>query len=213
MSGAQRDDVATLLHDVHWAVAQELEATELVPMLEKLVSRAAPESHAGVFARQFLSELLVELSPWRAAVLARGVLQHHDDHRAWAVLGLAHTLLGHYQAAARAYRRAIQLHPTCASYLHNLGHLLDVALNQPRAALRHLAAAQRSAPNEDEIASSYAHALLRSGRLNAARDVLRRVFGDADAARVEPLLARWQQTSQSREAGPKPLNPDQFNPR
>lgn len=199
MSGAERDDVATLLHDVHWAVAQDLEASELIPMLEKLVSRAAPESHAGVFARQFLSELLVELKPWRAAVLARSVLKHEEDHRAWAVLGLAHTLLGHFQAAARAYRRAVQLHPTCASYRHNLGHLLDVALDQPRAALRHLESAHRSAPGEDEIASSYAHALLRSDREDDARRVLRRVFAGEDIDRVEPLLTRWQRRNQSND--------------
>src|SRR5690606_12065898 len=144
-----------------------------------------------------------ELNPWRAALLARSVLKHDDDHRAWAVLGLAHTLLGHFQAAARAYRRAIRLHPTCASYRHNLGHLLDVALNQPRAALRHLAEAHRSAPDEDEIASSYAHALLRSLRMDDARRVLKRVFGGEDADRVEPLLARWLKRDQASTAKAK----------
>ncbi|MEZ4374092.1 MAG: tetratricopeptide repeat protein [Polyangiaceae bacterium] len=172
-------------------MAQELEPIELVPMLEKLVSRAAPNSRAGVFARQFLSELLVERNPWRAALLAKSVLQHDDDHRAWAVLGLAHTLLGHFRSAARAYARAIQLHPTCASYRHNLGHLLDVALNRPHAALLHLARAHKSAPEEDEIASSYAHALVRASRLTEARKVLEGVFR-SDSPRIERLLARWQ---------------------
>lgn len=199
MSGAQPDDVATLLHDVHWAMAQELEPIELVPMLEKLVSRAAPASRAGVFARQFLSELLVEKNPWRAALLAKSVLQHDDDHRAWAVLGLAHTLLGHFRSAAKAYARAIQLHPTCASYRHNLGHLLDVALNRPHAALLHLARAYRSAPDEDEIASSYAHALVRASRLGEARRVLQGVFR-SDGQRIERLLARWQRTKHAGRA-------------
>lgn len=208
MSGAQPDDVATLLHDVHWAMAHELEPIELVPMLEKLVSRAAPASRAGVFARQFLSELLVEKNPWRAALLAKSVLQHDDDHRAWAVLGLAHTLLGHFRSAAKAYARAIQLHPTCASYRHNLGHLLDVALNRPHAALLHLARAHRSAPDEDEIASSYAHALVRASRLAEARRVLQGVFR-SDGQRIERLLARWQRTKDAGRAEQQAASADQ----
>ena len=88
------------------------------------------------FAKLRLSELIVGDAPFRAARLARDVLVRGESDRAWAVLGLAHTLLGNYRVAARSYRRALALAPDCGVYEHNLGHVLDVALNRPQDACR-----------------------------------------------------------------------------
>jgi Tfp pilus assembly protein PilF len=137
-----------------------------------------------------LSELIVGDAPFRAARLARDVLASGESDRAWAVLGLAHSLLGHYHVAARSYRRALALAPDCGVYEHNLGHVLDVALDRPRDALVHLERAHKSMPEESEIASSYAHALLRSKQPEKARELLlRAVKGEAEA---DEILKAWQ---------------------
>jgi Flp pilus assembly protein TadD len=118
------------------------------------------------------------------------VLAQGDDDRAWAVLGIAHTLLGNYQCAKRAYVRALALVPGCPWYSHNLGHLIDVALDRPREALVHLAAAYRAEPGETEVAASFAHALARAGRVSQARKVLRRAL-ENDGDRVDHWLNTW----------------------
>lgn len=182
------EEVACLLRDVEWALAHELGPRDLVPMLEKLVRHAPRASAASHFGRQCLSELIVEADPWRAAGLARGILEQTEDDRAWAVLGLAHTLMGHYRTAAKAYTHAVALSPSCASYHHNLGHLLDVALDRSQAALAHLATAYRAEPEEEEIAASYAHALLRTGQREQATQILKRALGQPKAER---LMAGW----------------------
>src|SRR6266487_1593279 len=49
------------------------------------------------------------------------------------------------------------------------GHLLDVALGRPNDAVGLLAEAYKREPKEPEIASSYAHALARAGKLAQAK--------------------------------------------
>lgn len=183
-------DLERMLTDVEWAISKQFAARDLVPMLENLVRAAPAASEAAYFAKLRLSELIVGGSPFRAARLARDVLVRGESDRAWAVLGLAHTLLGNYRAAARSYRRALALAPDCAVYEHNLGHVLDVALNRPHDALSHLARAHRALPFETEIASSYAHALLRSGQLDKARAMLRLAVKSPEEA--EEILKAWQ---------------------
>jgi tetratricopeptide (TPR) repeat protein len=183
-------DLDRLLNDVAWAMERGLGARDLIPMLEKVVARAPRGSRAALFAERELAERLVERAPWRAAVMARGVLAHGDDDRAWAVLGIAHTLLGNYRSAKKAYLRALALSPGCPWYSHNLGHLIDVALDRPREALSHLSAAYRAEPGEAEIAASFAHALARAGRVSEARRVLGRAL-DHDPARVDHWLNTW----------------------
>jgi len=165
-------DLERMLTDVEWAISKQFAARDLVPMLENLVRAAPAASEAAYFAKLRLSELIVGEAPFRAARLARDVLVSGESDRAWAVLGLAHTLLGNYRVAARSYRRALALAPDCGVYEHNLGHVLDVALDRPQDALPHLERAHRDLPEESEIASSYAHALLRSGQLDKARKLL-----------------------------------------
>jgi tetratricopeptide (TPR) repeat protein len=179
-----------MLTDVEWAMSKQFAARDLVPMLENLVRAAPAASEAAYFAKLRLSELIVGDAPFRAARLARDVLVRGESDRAWAVLGLAHTLLGNYRVAARSYRRALALAPDCGVYEHNLGHVLDVALNRPHDALAHLERAHRDLPEESEVASSYAHALLRSGQLDKARKLLALAVESPDEA--DGILKAWQ---------------------
>jgi tetratricopeptide (TPR) repeat protein len=183
-------DLDRLLNDVAWALERGLGARDLIPMLEKVVRRAPRGSGAALFAMRELAERLVEKAPWRAAVMARDVLAHGDDDRAWAVLGIAHTLLGNYRCARKAYLRALALSPGCPWYSHNLGHLIDVGFDRPREALSHLSVAYRAEPGEAEIAASFAHALARAGRVSEARRVLGPALED-DPARVDHWLNTW----------------------
>lgn len=161
-----------LLSEIRWAMEQGVDAGGLAPLLERLLVNSEPHSEERFFARQQLAELIVEQDPWRAAVLSRQSIREHEDDRSYAVLGLAFALMGHYKSAASAYRRALALEPACASYAHNLGHMLDVALNRPEEALRYLECAFDTEPCESEIAASYAHALFRTGQGEDARTVL-----------------------------------------
>lgn len=157
-------------------------------MLERLERHTPPASETNLFAKTQLAEVLISKEPWRAAILCREVLRHCENDRAWGVLGLAHSVLGNFRSATRAYRRALSLNPSCPSYSHNLGHLIDVAFGRPRQALPLLRAAYEAQPGDIEIAASYAHALLRCGQSSAARRVLVAAVGSAEA---ESLLARW----------------------
>lgn len=186
-------DVARLESDVVWALEQGLGPRDLVPMLERLRRHAAPGSPAACFACIELAEQLLPTRPWRAAVLARSVLGHVETDRAWAVQGLALAILGHYASAKAAFARALHLAPNCASYAHNLGHLLDVGLSRPRDALVWLERAHRLESRDPEIASSYAHALLGVGKVAAARRVLI-AARNLTPEEVDATLQRWTAT-------------------
>jgi hypothetical protein len=175
--------------NIAWAMRNGLTARELVPMFEKLLKCAPVGSKIAQLAKLHLAELFVEHDPWRAAVLARDVLRHGDDGRAWGVLGLAHTLLGNHRCARKAYWQALAVSPGCPSYAHNLGHLLDVVFDQPEEALWLLATAYRGAPGEVEVAASYAHALVRCHRWADARRVLSRAMGSGHD--VQATLNGW----------------------
>jgi len=192
-------DLERMLTDVEWAMSKQFAARDLVPMLENLVRAAPAASEAAYFAKLRLSELIVGDAPFRAARLARDVLVRGESDRAWAVLGLAHSLLGNYRVAARSYRRALVLAPDCGVYEHNLGHVLDVALNRPHDALAHLARAHRELPEESEIASSYAHALLRSGQPEKARQLLLKAVKSPEEA--TEILKAWQYANGNTPSG------------
>ncbi len=183
-------DIQRLQSDVEWALEKGLGPRDLVPMLERLNSHAPKGSAAACFAGRELAELVLATSPWRSAVLAREVLQHEDSDRTWAVLGLALSLLGHYASAKSCFAKALARSPACASYAHNLGHILDAGLGRPAEAVPWLARAFRARPRDAEVAASYAHALVRAGRKADARRVLDRALGtDSDLA--ASLLERW----------------------
>jgi tetratricopeptide (TPR) repeat protein len=179
-----------LIGDLNWARAHSLPPRELVPLLRRVVAVAPEGSQERRTARRELAELIVQKDPWLSARLAGDVLREEADERAFGVLGLAHTLLGNYRSAVRAYRRALELAPGAPEYEHNLGHLLDVALGRPLSALPHLRRAEAGLPGEPEIQSSLAHALLRVGRTKEATKLLERVF-DGDEQRVHATLASW----------------------
>ena len=198
MKGGERE-LDLLVSDARWALERQLEPRDLVPMLSSVLDRAEPGSPADLFARKHLAQLLVEHEPWQAARLAQDVLAHEPDHQAYAVLALSHTLLGHYRCAKKAYRQALALAPGCPAYAHNLGHLLDVALNRPADALPYLECAHRELPDESEVASSLAHALARADRRDEARTLLIQALqGDAD--RAEHLLQVWLRSNPAKPA-------------
>ncbi len=209
---AESDDVDTLRRNVESALRNALNADEVLPMLARLARSAEPESDAWILAHRHLAELAVDRDPWRSAIFARRVIHvDPDDDGAWAVLGLAQTLLGNFRYAASAYRKAIALAPQNPWYAHNLGHLLDVALGRPSDALSLLAEAYKHEPREGEIAASYAHALARTGKVAMAKKVLRRVVARGATAE-QMILWRWIEQGapdvKSRPAsGPTPPKP------
>ena len=184
-------DVERLRREVEQALRDSADAEDILPLLARLARAAAPESDAWIYAHRHLAELGVEHDPWRAALFARRVIARRpDDDGAWAVLGLAQSLLGNYRYAARAYERALALAPDNPWYAHNLGHLYDVALDRSADALPLLARATFAQPDEADIAASYAHALARCGKVAMAKRVLRRAIrrgGTAD----QMVLSRW----------------------
>src|SRR5258706_15941032 len=167
---AESEDIDTLRRNVEWALRNALDADEVLALLAKLARSAEPESAAWVLAPRHLAELAVDRDPWRLAIFARRVVNvDPDDDGAWAVLGLAQTLLGNYRYAVASYRRAIALAPQNPWYAHNLGHLLDVALGRPTDTLSRLAEAHNREPKEAAIPASYPHALARAGKLARAK--------------------------------------------
>src|SRR5580693_3234487 len=163
---AQQPESKRLRRDVEWALRRALDPSDVLPLLHRL-ARTAPEgSDESVFAHRQLAELLVERHPWRATLHARRALAARpDDDRACAVLALCQTMLGNYRFAVSAYHRALVSAPKNPWYAHNLGHLLDVALARPADALFWLRTAYGGAGQNAEIASSFAHALARAGKL------------------------------------------------
>jgi tetratricopeptide (TPR) repeat protein len=188
---ARPQQAQELRRQIEWTLARAIDPSDVLPMLHRL-SRVADEgSDESLFALLHLAELLVERDPWRAALFARRLLAHRpDDDRAWATLAFCQTLLGHYRYAASAYHRALSTAPKNPWYAHNLGHLLDVALNRATDAVGWLKRAYDSASYSGEVAASYAHALARIGELAEARKVLTRAM-KRSPSREHAALLKW----------------------
>ena len=145
----------------------------LTALLVRLARLAPQTSAAWAYAHRLLAERCVEREPWRASLLARRVVgAWPGDDRAWAILGLAQSLLGNHRYAVLAYRRAIELDPHHPIYAHNLGHLYDVALDSPKRALPLLERAHRVLSDNLEVVASFAHALVRAGEARRARELM-----------------------------------------
>lgn len=184
-------ETARLRREIERALRNAFDPADVLPRLARLARLAPPASDDGIFAHRQLAELLVERHPWRAALYARRALSHRrDDDRAWAVLAFCQTLLGNFRSAASAYKRAIACAPANPWYAHNLGHLLDVALGEPKAALRWLRSAYDAKGDNSEIVASYTHALARAGELGRAREVLERALDRFESRELMALL-RW----------------------
>jgi Flp pilus assembly protein TadD len=182
---------ARLKRNIEWALRHAFEERDVLPMVEALARSAERGSRDWVFAHRQLAELVVEKQPWRAAIAARLVARFApDDDGARALQGLALTLLGHYQCAVRAYRSALAIAPDNPWYAHNLGHLLDVALNRPHESLGLLRRAFLAEPHP-EIASSLAHALARTGRVDEAKKVLSQALEGSRPTPDQAALLEW----------------------
>jgi tetratricopeptide (TPR) repeat protein len=191
MARGAHEDLERLRREVDRGLREQSDPEELLPLLARLARAAPPESEIWIFAHRHLAELGVEHDPWRAALFARRVIGlRPDDDGAWAVLGLAQSLLGHYRYASHAYEQALLLSPENPWYAHNLGHLYDVALDRPKEALPLLERATSAQPGESEIAASYAHALARAGKVALAKKVLKRAIRHGATA-DQMALWRW----------------------
>jgi hypothetical protein len=179
-------------------------------MLHRLTRTAALGSEESLFAHQKLAELLIERHPWRATLHAKKVLAAlPDDGRAWAVLAGCQAMLGNYKYAVSGYQRALESSPSNPSYAHNLGHLLDVALDRPRDAVPWLRSAYEGHADSTEIAASYAHALARAGDVTEAM----RVLGGArrrGASREHVAIWKWLQKGAPAKRSLPPLRPPMF---
>jgi tetratricopeptide (TPR) repeat protein len=186
----------------------------LLPQLERLASIAAEGSRAWCFANRSLAELLIEQAPWRAALHARRVaIATPDDEAAHALLGLALAIQSNYRAAIASYRRALAIDPKNPWYLHNVGHLFDVALDLPREGLSYLQSAHREAPSQDDVAASLAHCLARLDR----RDEALELSTELAARRAERSdfaeLDQWIRQGNTRHSRPPALlAPHSFEP-
>ena len=199
-------ETARLRREIERALRCAFDPADVLPRLARLARLAPPASDDGIFAHRQLAELLVERHPWRAALYARRALSHRrDDDRAWAVLAFCQTLLGNFRAAASAYKRAIACAPANPWYAHNLGHLLDVALGEPKAALRWLRTAYDAKGDNSEIVASYTHALARAGELGMAREVLERALERFESRELMALLRWLDQGAPSRADRKKPV--------
>jgi hypothetical protein len=108
-----------------------------------------------------------------------------------ALMGLCHALLGNYRTAIGLYRRALRASPRNPWYHHNVGHLLDVALDEPSRALPHLRSAHDFEPLEDEITASFAHCLARVGKVDEARTFAVNAVRAAPRNRDHRALLAW----------------------
>jgi tetratricopeptide (TPR) repeat protein len=169
----RQDDPLALRRSIERAIVRDDPRGQILAMLERLQRVAREGTDERRFAERRLAELVLESAPWRAAVLVRRRLRDDaNDDACWALMGLAQALLGHHRFAAASYRRALALDPGNPWYSHNLGHILDVALDRPRDALPHLRRSAVAIADEPAIACSLAHALFRCGDLLAARRAL-----------------------------------------
>lgn len=178
------EDAATqrLREQVERALARGQSQRVIEPLVERLVRVAPRGSESASFAHRLLAEYRVQQHPWRALLHLREVgAAHPEDDSGHALAGLAHALLGNFRSAVAAYRRALDAAPGNPWYHHNVGHLLDVALDEPRRAQPHLLAAYEAlGDDEAEIASSYVACLLRGNEEHRARAI--RVLEEARAA-------------------------------
>lgn len=174
MASSHRDDVDRLRARIDEALRRERPRAEVQPLVERLLAEAPDERDVQLYANRLLAELYIEDSPWQAALHLRRLLKLGPaNDTVHALMGLCQALLGNFDSAVVNYERAIALQPGNAWYHHNLGHLLDVALDMPESAAVHLRKAHEAQPLEDEVTASLAHCLARLGRLEEAEALAR----------------------------------------
>ena len=112
---------------------------------------------------------------------------------------IAHHQAGRLQEAERLYRGILQSQPGHPDANHNLG-VLAVQVKQPVGALPHFKAALEANPSQGQYWLSYIDALMQTGQIDAARQVLaqgrqRGLSGEA----VEALVVRLKGCTQVAE--------------
>jgi tetratricopeptide (TPR) repeat protein len=174
------------------ALRRERPRNEVMPLLARLLSSAGESGELFVYAHRHMAELLIADEPWQSALHLRQVIKAGAaDDTAHALMGLCQALLGNFDSAVYQYERALALEPQNAWYHHNLGHLLDVALNRPEPAARHLRWAHDAHPMEDEVTASLAHCLARIGRLEEARELAQEAVDLAPDHESHGSLLGW----------------------
>ncbi len=174
MASSHRDDLERLRARIDEALRRERPRAEVQPLVERLLAEAPEERDVQLYANRLLAELYIEDSPWQAALHLRRLLKLGPaNDTVYALMGLCQALLGNFDSAVVNYERAIALQPGNAWYHHNLGHLLDVALDMPESASVHLRKAHEAQPLEDEVTASLAHCVARLGRLEEAEALAR----------------------------------------
>jgi Flp pilus assembly protein TadD len=159
------DELNTLRIRAEQALQRDLPKDHVRGLLEALATRAVEGSPEACFANRHLAEMLLEDSPWRAALHLRRLLKScPEDDAGHALMGLSQALQANYRMAVSSFRRAVAISPANPWYHHNLGHLLDVALSRPQDAVVHLQRAFRAQPSQEEVGASYAQCLGRLGR-------------------------------------------------
>lgn len=204
MHDADDTELVTLRLRAEDAIARGKAPSHLQALLERILSCAPPASDDATFANRHLAELLIEENPWKAAVHLRRLRSWQQvDDVVEALLGLCHALLGNFYCAVSAYQRALASAPRNPWYHHNLGHLLDVALDQPRRALRHLRLAHRLEPEEHEITASLAHCLARAGFLEESKCLAEEAVRSDQTHEGHRELLAWVVAGAKAEAGPR----------
>jgi len=174
------------------ALRRERPRAEIMPLLERLLSQAPEHGEIYVYGHRRIAELLLQTDPWRAALHLRRVIKTGSaDDTTHALMGLCQALLGNFDSAVFQYERALALDPSNAWYHHNLGHLLDVALNMSQLAVVHLRWAHDAHPMEDEVTASLAHCLARLGVLDEAQDLAREALDLAPQHESHASLLAW----------------------
>lgn len=199
---SRKNQVEELRTRAESAIGESRSRRTLEPLLRRIIDLAEERSDAALFAHRHLAELLIERHPWRAALhLRRVIAARPQDDVALALMGLCQSLMNNFRSSIAAYRDALRIAPQNPWYHHNAGHLLDVALGRPRAALSHLRAAHSLEPNEPEIGASLAHCLARLGQFDEALPLAREAVRAIPDKEDHRSLLLWLQTARQSSAG------------
>jgi tetratricopeptide (TPR) repeat protein len=192
MADKSHNSLRRLRKRVERALAGGDRGIDVLRDLEAIVRGTDEGNRDALFAHRQLAELLLEQSPWRAALHLRKLI-HADaaDDGVFALMGLCQAMLGNFRSAIASYQRAIELASRNPWYHHNLGHLLDVGLGRCAIAVRHLRLAHELEPGEDEITASLAHCLARLGELPEAKALARQAARSAPGNTDHRQLLEW----------------------
>ncbi|HEX6243180.1 MAG TPA: tetratricopeptide repeat protein [Polyangiales bacterium] len=192
MKAKDPSDLERLRARIDDALRRERPRNEVMPLLARLLVSAGESGELFVYAHRHMAELLIADEPWQSALHLRQVIKAGAaDDTAHALMGLCQALLGNFDSAVYQYERALVLAPQNAWYHHNLGHLLDVALNRPEEAAKHLRWAHDAHPMEDEVTASLAHCLARIGQLEEAEALAQEAVDLAPDHESHGSLLSW----------------------